>query len=200
VSVSVSRSPSATSSPPSEKAEGTRARRASGTFLDLYEAEFVFVWRISRRLGVAAADLDDFVQEVFVVIHRRLGEFEGRSSIRTWIFAIVFRRVSAYRRGRRRAPFVNEEATDAHDEDAASPLDAAEQRERVALLHSLLDKLDDEKRAVFVLSELEQMSVPQIAEATQANVNTVYARLRAARVEFQQAYARHKAAAAWRER
>ena len=73
------------------------------------------------------------------------------------------------------------------------------EREAVRTLHTILDELDDEKREVFVLAELEQMTVPEIADAVEANVNTVYSRLRAARREFDQAVLRHRAREQWRE-
>jgi RNA polymerase sigma-70 factor (ECF subfamily) len=86
------------------------------------------------------------------------------------------------------------------DEARLGPHERAAEREAVRQLHAILDELDDEKRAVFVLAELEQMTVPEIAEAVEANLNTVYSRLRAARREFEQAVARHRARDEWRDR
>jgi RNA polymerase sigma-70 factor (ECF subfamily) len=92
------------------------------------------------------------------------------------------------------------EADSIADERSQSPDDQTAQAEGVRLLHKLLDELDDEKRAVFVLAELEQMSAPEIADAISVNLNTVYARLRAARRDFEQAVAREKARDEWRLR
>ena len=169
------------------------------TFARIYEDYFDFVWCSARRLGVPDAGLDDAVQEVFVIVHRRLSEFEGRSSVKTWLFGIV-RNVSreARRSIRRKSPH------DARPGALADPdlLTAAaeEQPDRVAersaenrVLHELLEKLDDEKREVFVLAELEQFTVPQIAEAVGCNVNTAYSRLRLARQTFAEAAARYRA-------
>jgi RNA polymerase sigma-70 factor (ECF subfamily) len=173
-------------------------------FEEIYERYFDFVWCNVRRLGVPESSADDAVQEVFLVVHRRLGEFERRSSFRTWLFGIVLRVASDHRRAlRRKSPHVcaANTAVDADtiaDERTASPHDAAARSQGVRLLYKLLDELDDDKRAVFVLAELEQMSIPEIAESLGANVNTVYARLRAARRDFEQAVAREKARNEWR--
>lgn len=169
------------------------------SFTRVYEDYFDFVWCSARRLGVPDATLDDAVQEVFVIVYRRLSEFEGRSSIKTWLFGIV-RNVSreARRSVRRKSPH------DARPGALADPdlLTAAadEQPDRMAeksdenrVLYELLGKLDDEKREVFVLAELEQFTVPQIAEAVGCNVNTAYSRLRLAREAFSEAAARYRA-------
>jgi RNA polymerase sigma-70 factor (ECF subfamily) len=169
------------------------------TFARVYEDYFDFVWCSARRLGVPDATLDDAVQEVFVIVHRRLSEFEGRSSIKTWLFGIV-RNVSreARRSIRRKSPH------DARPGALADPdlLTAAadQQPDRLAersaenrVLHELLDRLDDDKREVFVLAELEQFTIPEIAEAVGCNVNTAYSRLRLARQAFAEAAARYRA-------
>ena len=158
----------------------------------VYEAHFDFVWRSARRLGASPGFLDDVVQEVFLVVHRRLAEFERRSSLKSWLFGITRRVVRDQRRTARRRPA---ELLDSEPPDAAAP--GADQRlllrEQAELLHELLGSLDDDKREAFVLAELEQMSGPEIAEALHTNLNTVYARVRAARQEFEAALARHAA-------
>jgi RNA polymerase sigma-70 factor (ECF subfamily) len=168
------------------------------TFARLYEDYFDFVWCSARRLGVPDAALDDAAQEVFVIVHRRLEEFEGRSSVKTWLFGIV-RNVSreARRSIRRKSPHDAQGALADPDLLTAS---ADERPDRIAersaenrVLHELLDRLDDEKREVFVLAELEQFTVPEIAEAVGCNVNTAYSRLRLARVAFAEAAARYRA-------
>ena len=74
------------------------------SFDAIYEAHFSFVWRSVCRLGVADSMVDDVVQDIFVVVHRKLGDFEGRSSIKTWLFAIIRRTVRDHRRSRSRRP------------------------------------------------------------------------------------------------
>lgn len=167
--------------------------RAALRLADVYEEHFDFVWRSARRMGVAEAAVDDVVQEVFLVAHRRLADFEGRSKIGTWLFGILMRVVSDYRRTLRRkgglAPLPEALASDGSD----CPAGLTEQREAVRVLHRLLDTLDDDKRAVFVLAELEQLTAPEIADALGVNVNTVYSRLRAARRTFDEALEAHRA-------
>jgi len=172
-------------------------------FEEVYDQLFDFVWRSARRLGVADAAVDDVVQETFLVVHRRLPGFEGRSTVKTWVFAIVLRVVSDWRRTQRRkgglASF-DQIAPDGEmqDDRATCPAGALEQAEAVRVLHRLLDELDDDKRTVFVLAELEQTTAPEIADALGIPLNTVYSRLRAARIEFDKALARHRAREAHR--
>ncbi len=162
-------------------------------FAEVYADHFDFVWRTAKRLGVPDRLVDDAVQDVFIVVHRRLTDFEGRSSIKSWLFAIARRVARDHRRrvGRKeRGQALPEGLADAR---TASPLESAARAEARAILYEFLEALDDDKREAFVLAELEQMTVPEIAEATSANVNTVYSRLRAARQAFEQAVARHRA-------
>jgi RNA polymerase sigma-70 factor, ECF subfamily len=157
-------------------------------FAALYESEFAYVWRNLRRLGVSDAQLDDATQDVFLVVHRRLGDFESRSKIRTWIFGIVLRVASTYRRTaqRRRTEPLDERVV----ESTLSTDDLTERAEAGRLLRRLLDELDDDRRAVFVLAELEQMTAPEVASALGVNLNTVYSRLRSARRDINAALER----------
>lgn len=68
------------------------------TFAEIYESCFDFTWRTARRLGTPEANIDDVVQEIFMVAHRRQQDFEGRSSVKTWLYGIVFNVVRAHRR------------------------------------------------------------------------------------------------------
>lgn len=157
----------------------------------VYAEHFAFVWRSLARLGVDEAALDDAAQEVFVVVHRRLGGFEGRSAVKTWLFGIAMRVAKDYRRWVRRKGGA-EPLPVALIDGGASPFETSERAEAVRLLHELLSQLDEKKRVVFVLSELEQMSAPEIAETLGANLNTVYSRIRVARQEFERVLARHE--------
>jgi RNA polymerase sigma-70 factor (ECF subfamily) len=175
-------------------------RRQSLVFDDVYREHFTFVWRAAKRLGVSEASLDDVVQEVFVVVHRRLDDFEGRSSLKTWLFGIALRVVRDHRRAVRRRPVEPAVDVDTLQSSANGPGENAEKAEAVRILHALLDELADERREVFVMADLEQMTMPEIAETLGINVNTAYARLRLARQEFEQALARHRARDEWRLR
>ncbi|HRI62720.1 MAG TPA: sigma-70 family RNA polymerase sigma factor [Polyangium sp.] len=172
----------------------------------IYDEHFDLVFRNIRRLGVPEALVDDAVQEVFLVVYRRMGQFEGRSSLKTWIFSIVTRVASDHRRTlRRKSPHARNpemaiEADEVADERVEGPHERLERMEGVQLLHRLLDQIEDEKRIVLVFAELEGMTVPEIADTLGENVNTVYARLRAARREFEQAVARERARDTWRLR
>lgn len=161
-------------------------------FEEVYDEHFAFVWRSARRLGVSEAALDDAVQDVFVVVHRKLPDFEGRSTLRTWLFSIT-RRVA--RDFRRRAERKDRGKVPAEGLVAAGdgPRAEAERNQAREVLQSILAELGEDKREVFVLAELEQMTAPEIAEATDSNVNTVYSRLRAARRLFEAAVVRHHA-------
>jgi RNA polymerase sigma-70 factor (ECF subfamily) len=159
-------------------------------FETVYREHFRFVWRTVRRLGIEGALVDDVVQEVFVVVHRRLGDFEGRSAAKTWLYGIVRRVVADHRRTMRRKPLgtaADGEGLDGASAPEAGPEASAEQAERVRLLHQLLSQLDEAKREVFILAELEGLTLAEIAEALGVNANTVASRLRAARREFEAA-------------
>lgn len=171
---------------------------ASLVFSEVYREYLGFVWRSVRGLGVAASAVDDVVQEIFVIVHRRLHEFEGRSSIRTWISGITLNVVRHHRRGVvRKSPHElgREEPADPDTLLASGrdPYEAALQAEQARLVNRILEGIDDDKREVFVLVELEEVPVPEVAEALGIKLNTAYSRLRLAREEFERAVMRHRA-------
>jgi len=185
---------------------GFARKPADITFDAVYETHFDFVWRSVRRFGVDEFGVDDVVQEVFFTAHKRLDEFEGRSSVRTWLFAIVVQFVRHYRRTRHRKDMPVARSGPVHDPDTVAdarqpgPLEAAERNDAVRLLDTLLQPLDDDKREVFVLAELEGMTAKEIADAIGSNASTVYSRLRAARLDFEKAADRYRRRDAWRMR
>ncbi len=173
-------------------------------FEAIYDRYADFVWRSLRRLGLDEAAAEDAFQEVFVVVHRRLDAFEGRSSLKTWLFGIAIGVVRNLRRSQQRKRIDTHERADhaleAVKDDASEQPDERTDRARaVRLLYALLDQLDDDKREVFVMAELEQMRGTEIAALTGLNLNTVYARLKSARTQFEQAVARHRARATFAE-
>jgi RNA polymerase sigma-70 factor, ECF subfamily len=163
-----------------------------GDFADIFKQYFPFAFRALRRLGVTDADADDVCQNVFLTVHRKLPTFEGRSSVRTWIYSICVNAASDYRRsGRRRHEIVTDEV-----EEEVIPATQHEQlgmrRARVEL-ERILDTLDDEKRAVFVLYEIEQLPMNGVAVAVGCPLATAYSRLHAAREHVEGAVKRLQA-------
>ena len=156
-----------------------------------YREHFAHVWRLLRRLGVRESSLDDAAQDVFLVVHRRRADFDPARSARAWVYGIALRVASDYRRSEGRKPTAT--LPEQIASNTADPLRASESHRKLELLHTLLEKLPDEQRRVFVLFELEQLHAPEIAELLQANVDTIYARRRAARKKFQAELRRHEA-------
>jgi RNA polymerase sigma-70 factor (ECF subfamily) len=165
------------------------------TFEQVFADCAPFAFRALRRLGVRDADVDDVCQEVFLVVHRRLDGFEGRSSIRTWVYGICLRVASDYRR---RAYIARERplAEAPEREIPASQHDDLERREALAWLDGVLDGLDDAKRAAFVLYEIEQLPIAEVAAAARCPIQTAYARLYAARKHVEAAARRERARSA----
>jgi RNA polymerase sigma-70 factor (ECF subfamily) len=153
------------------------------SFQELYASNFRLVWRVLCRMGVPSADLEDAAQEVFATAYRRLRDFEGRSSVRTWLVGIALRIAADARRMRRPHEVLSPALTDTRPD----PERSAAAHESMGQLEAVLDTLDTEKREVFVLAEIEQWTVPEISAALGINVNTAYTRLRAARIAFNRA-------------
>lgn len=177
----------------------THDLRELPSFEQVYDEHAAFVWRSLRRLGVPTSSLDDATQDVFVVVHRKLSTFEARSSVRSWLFGIVvhvsrtLRRTARRKRDDARVESDVLEGLEAHDEHA-DPALSAERREAIRVLYELLEGLDDERREVFVMAELEGLTGVEIAEALGGiNVNTVHTRLRGARADLAKALARRNA-------
>jgi RNA polymerase sigma-70 factor, ECF subfamily len=164
-------------------------------FESIYRQYFDFVWASVRRLGVSPPATDDVVQEVFMVIHSRLHTLEQPEALRSWIYGVVRRTVSGYHRSRR-AREASGAALGAEPDlrrVPPTPFDLTEQSDQVKLLWSLLEELDEPKREVFAMAELDELTVPEIAEILEIPLNTAYSRLRAARRAFEDALARRSA-------
>jgi RNA polymerase sigma-70 factor (ECF subfamily) len=156
-------------------------------FSAIYRAQFAFVWRILRRLGVPPEALEDAAQDVFLVVHRRWTAYDPQVPIRSWLFGIT-RRVAADTRKRlHRASSRIGAHTDT--ERLGDPNDHAAKAEATDFVARFLDTLDEDKRAVFFLADIEGLTAPEIGAALGVNLNTIYARLRAARIRFQAARA-----------
>jgi RNA polymerase sigma-70 factor (ECF subfamily) len=164
--------------------------RAPLSFEEVYRAHFAYVWRTLRRLGVREADSFDATQEAFLVVYRRLSEFEGRAKLSTWLFRICLNVASDHTR----RAHVRREVLEGADFDAlshpSSRADAgAALREDLARLERGLLHLNLDERAVFVLFELEGATTTEIASSLELPLGTVYSRLRRARQVFLEAVA-----------
>jgi RNA polymerase sigma-70 factor (ECF subfamily) len=154
------------------------------TFEAVYAEHAPFVWRTLRRLGVREGDVADACQEVFVVVHRGLPTFDGTAHVRGWLFGIARRAASDYRRRAHiRHEIVGDEIPDAGVEPGQHA--ALEQTRARALLDGALQTLDDDKRAVFVLYELEQLTLREVATMVNCPLPTAYSRLTAARSQVE---------------
>jgi RNA polymerase sigma-70 factor (ECF subfamily) len=159
---------------------------APRTTRDLFDAHSAFLLRLVRHLGVPSSDAEDVTQEVFMIAHQRLTTLQHQESARSWLFGIA-RRVAAnhvrkIKRRRTDSVLPIEELSAATSGDPALELELARDR---ALLLRALDRLDADKRAVFVLFELEGLAMPEVAEMIGCPINTAYSRLYAARVIVQ---------------
>jgi RNA polymerase sigma-70 factor (ECF subfamily) len=146
----------------------------------IWRAHGGFVWRVLHHLGLPPADIEDATQEVFVVVHRRIGDYQEQDKLRAWLYAICVRVARDHRRKlfRRR-----ERVTDTPPERVVGPTQAssAENRQALQLAEKLLAALPEKQRVVFLLYEVEQMSMPEVALAIDCPLPTAYARLRKAR-------------------
>lgn len=168
------------------------------TFAEVYAAHFRFVWRTMRRLGVRDFEVDDAVQDVFLVVHRRLTDFRPDVPVKHWVFRIVSRVARDHRRSEQRKDPRRHSLQPVSDLDNVAdvrqdgPLESAERAAAAQLIQDALSELDDAKREVFVLADLEEMTAPEIAQILDVPLNTVYSRLRVARREFEAALMRRQ--------
>jgi RNA polymerase sigma-70 factor, ECF subfamily len=177
--------PSLAASAPSDAAR--TAAGPSATAGDLFRTHGPYVWRALRYLGAPSAEIADLVQEVFVVVHRKIDTFEGRAELRTWIYGICLRVIAAHRRRAR----VQREDVVAEVPDVGAEAEQDESVERGqnrALLRAALERLSPERRAVFVLYEIEELAMREVAEAVGCPLQTAYSRLYAARQDVEREF------------
>jgi RNA polymerase sigma-70 factor, ECF subfamily len=150
------------------------------TLRQVFDEHASYIWRTLRHLGIPDADIPDLCQEVFVTVHRKLAAFEGRSSLRTWLYGICLRVASQHRR----RPYVQKEQFASEPmPDAAAGLELAPDTrlEQRSAVRRLLGSLDEDKRAVVVLYEIEGFSMKEVAEIVHCPLQTAYSRLHAGR-------------------
>jgi RNA polymerase sigma-70 factor (ECF subfamily) len=152
-------------------------------FKAIFANHFDYVWFSLRRLGIPDRDLEDVTHEVFIRVHRLLETYEPEKPIRPWLFAFAYRKASDYRNLARHRVEVFSEYAELEDA-SLTPADALLEREAIDLAEEALDELDVDRRAVFLLHELDGCTVPQISETLQIPLNTAYSRLRLAREQL----------------
>lgn len=154
-------------------------------FSQVYAQHFDFVWRAVRGLGVNPANIDDVVQEVFLIVHRKLEALENPDALRSWLFGIARRVCKDHRRSAaRRGPHVElDQQRDVNP--AQDPQAQAVGRQALRLVENYVDRLDDDNRALFFLALVEGLPIADAAKALNLNANTTYSRVRALRHDLQ---------------
>jgi len=170
-------------SPEVDTVSPAEAPRRAG-FSAIYLAEFPFVVKSLRRLGVPAGDIEDVTHEVFITAYRRLDSYDPARPIKPWLFGIAFRVASDWKRlVRHSRELPLDHAIEAPD-DRRPPDEAAALSQDRQLVLDALGKIDLVRRAVFIMHDIEGLPVPEISEALEIPSGTAYSRLRQARIEF----------------
>jgi len=183
-----------------EDGESVSARRAAASdheraerLRTIVREHYAVVWRFLRRLGFEPHVVDDAVQDLFLLVLRRLDDvLPGRE--RAFLFAAAIRIATKMAgKGAREKPVEHVPAPPTPVEGATTPEVLLEEERARRLLMRLLMELEERQRVVFVMYEVEEMTVPEIAEVLEVPVGTVNSRLRAAREDFRARLARHRA-------
>jgi RNA polymerase sigma-70 factor (ECF subfamily) len=166
----------------------------------LFDSHLAFVWRNLRRLGVPDSQVEDAAQDVFLVVHRRWDTWDvNLCAVETWLFGIVLRVAHNYRRSQQRRlawllPATDSQAFQNAPAPTDGPAEVLARREAAVVFERALASLDEPKRAVFLLVDVEQLPVPEAAAALGINLNTAYWRLRKARLTFRRTLGRMRSA------
>lgn len=175
------RSPAAGPFEAAPEAEGADVRLLQAeprvALLQLHRRYFDFTWRSLRHLGVPATAVEDAVQDVWLSVHRQLVHFEGRSTLRTWLFGIALNTARNYHRGQRRHPPAAELAEEPPSA-APSPEAAHESSEALALVARFIQRLDEPGRILFTLYILEGVTAAEVAAVLEIDVDLLYERAR----------------------
>jgi RNA polymerase sigma-70 factor (ECF subfamily) len=171
---------------PVGRAESTHEADARHWVQAVYRRHFDFVWRTLRGLGLPEAQVDDAVQDVFIVVYRRRHDFQKERSEKSWLFRIARYVAGNHHRTRRRKGQFVELQEDAAPEASERPDRQAELRQAASMLARFLQTLDEDQRNVFVLMEIGGASAREAADGLDAKLNTVYSRLRLARTRWEQ--------------
>ncbi len=158
-------------------------------FSALFAAHFDYVWHTLRRLGVREVDLEDVTHDVFIAVLRKLEQYDAARPLRPWLFGFAVRLASDHRDLARHRFEVADDASEGRDE-APNALDRALQNEALVLAQRALATLELDRRAVFILHELDECPMPEVARALGVPLNTAYSRLRLARADLAHAVRR----------
>ncbi len=152
-----------------------------GDLAAAYAEHHGFVWRVLLGLGVPKSAVEDATQDVFLVLHRRKDELEDRGTMRGLLFGIARRIAPRHRRA-----LATRDALRLVPEPppVRPPDETLARRQAAELVSTVLEQLDEDKRLVFVLADIEGLTMPEIAELLGLKLNTAYSRLRLARQEF----------------
>jgi RNA polymerase sigma-70 factor (ECF subfamily) len=176
---------------PAQSNSGSKTSEAGGPapastdaeFRAVYEAEFSYVWQSLRRLGVREKDLEDLAHDVFITAFRRRADYDPTRPLRPWLFGICYRQASDFRRRAYHSRELGVDAPEISDGERGADDAIASEQDRQLLLRAL-ESLDDGKRVVFVMHELNEHTMPEIAETLGIPLNSAYSRLRLARGEL----------------
>ncbi|MET0284856.1 MAG: sigma-70 family RNA polymerase sigma factor [Polyangiales bacterium] len=157
----------------------------------MFDRHASFVWRVLQLLGVPRSDVDDALQEVFLIVLRKLPEYEERGGAKAWLFTIA-RQVASHARRATQRRLRRERGDELAPGAPEDPHSALERSEATRFVEAFLSKLDERQATVFHLAEVEGMSAPEIADCLGVGVNTVYGRLRLAREQFERALQRQR--------
>ncbi len=157
-------------------------------FSALYQHEFKFVWRAVQRLGASDSEVEDRVHDVFAIVVKRWATFDPERALKLWLYGIAYRVMLDHRRklGNHEEP-VDVVSLHAHEAD---PEQSAVRTQGLSLARQIIDSIDLNRKAVLVMHDLEEIPMPQVAEALEIPLNTAYSRLRLARHEFNEKAAR----------
>jgi RNA polymerase sigma-70 factor (ECF subfamily) len=181
------------SSPPTAASAPSAAVNERGlAFEAIYEAHFAFVWRSLRLLGVPSDALEDVAQDTFDIVARQLSSFEGRSSLRTWLFAIAQRVAANHRRTVRRKLSVLSPLGESVSSNEPTPHAHAEALDAADVVQRFVAGLQPSWRAVFMLAVLEDLPGAEVAALLNLPVNTVYSRVHTLRDELREAFRRRE--------
>lgn len=152
-------------------------------FRELFVSQFSWVCRTLRRLGVRPGDLEDAAQEVFVSVHKKLEGYDPDRPVRPWLAAFTYRVAANQNRLARHRREVQQDL-ETEPESGMDPEAALDEKRARELVLWALGTVPLERRAVLVMHDIDAFTAPEIAEALEIPLNTVYSRLRVARREL----------------